>query len=59
MGVETDTTMHDQLADGIPTAPETEPAPSFRRQFTPTELDIDDLAEAIRQLLGPGQAPQN
>ena len=59
VGVETDTTMHDQLADGIPTAPETERAPSFRGQFTPAELDIDDLAEAIRLLLGPGQVPQN
>ena len=28
------------------------------RLFAPTELDIDDLAEAIRLLLGPDQVPR-
>jgi hypothetical protein len=29
------------------------PAAVVARIFSPSELDIDDLAEAIRQLLGP------
>jgi hypothetical protein len=28
------------------------------RFFTPAELDLDDLAEAIRSLLGPISPPQ-
>lgn len=34
------------------------PAARVMRQFVPADLDIDDLAEAIRLLLGPDQPPQ-
>lgn len=35
------------------------PAPPLARQFSPSALDIDDLAEAIRLLLEPGQEAQS
>jgi len=28
------------------------------RLFSPSELELDDLAEAIRSLFGPGSGPQ-
>jgi hypothetical protein len=34
------------------------PAAPVTRLFTPAQLDLDDLAEAIRSLLGPGSPPQ-
>jgi len=32
--------------------------PHVVRLFTPDEIDLDDLAEAIRELLGPDSTPQ-
>lgn len=39
--------------------PQDQCAAQFVRVFTPGELDVDDLAEAIRSLLGPTTAPQD
>ena len=33
------------------------PSASIARQFVPAELDVDDLAEAVRLLLSPGVIP--
>lgn len=33
-------------------------APAVAQLFSPSELDLDDLAEAIRSLLGPSSPPQ-
>jgi hypothetical protein len=34
-------------------------APPVARQFAPADLDVDDLAEAIRLLLGSDHTPQS
>jgi len=41
----------------LPIADPDRPAP-VARLFAPSELDLDDLAEAIRSLLGPAIPPQ-
>ena len=38
--------------------PDHELAVAVARNFQPSELDLDGLAEAIRSLLGPGQTGQ-
>jgi hypothetical protein len=37
---------------------ESDRAAAVARQFNPSELDLDDLAEALRSLLGPSSLPQ-
>ncbi|MBM3758523.1 MAG: hypothetical protein FJW38_31695, partial [Acidobacteria bacterium] len=52
----TDTTMRNRQHSGpIDDAPAAAPV---ARQFAPADLDIDDLAEAIRLLLGPDTGQQ-
>ena len=67
MGVEPDTTMRDRRqARPNSNSHNTVQAPAVssrgavqvERVFRPEELDVDDLAEAIRSLLGPTSPPQ-
>lgn len=60
MGVEPDTAMRDRPQPRPNSKPHNDlqvRAIPMARFFTPTDLDLDDLAEAIRLLLGPDQVP--
>lgn len=66
MGVEPDTTMRNrrqprtipELRSDVQALPESDYPPPMARIFNPSDLDLDDLAEAIRSLLGPTSLPQ-
>jgi hypothetical protein len=42
----------------VQSLPESDRAVAVARLFNPSELDLDDLAEALRSLLGPSSVPQ-
>jgi hypothetical protein len=66
VGVEDDTTMRDrrqprtipELRSDVQAIPESDYPPPMARIFSPSDLDLDDLAEAIRSLLGPTSPPR-